>query len=51
MLPDMSFVTTFNIRDPYPFLEINTQFNYVKKWGEFAGVWFEEIEPVLDESL
>ncbi len=48
MLPDMSFVTSFNVRDPYPFLEINSQFNYVSKWGEFAGVWFEEIEPGLE---
>ncbi len=45
MLPDMSFVSSFNIRDPHPFLEINTQFNYISKWGEFAGIWFEEIEP------
>ena len=50
MLPDMSFITTFNIHDPYPFLEINTQFNYVKKWGDFAGVWFEEIEPFLENE-
>lgn len=50
MLPDMSFVTSFNIRDPQPFLEINTQFNYISKWGEFAGIWFEEIEPALEEN-
>ena len=30
-----------------PFVEISTQFHYVERWGDFAGVWFEEIEPVL----
>ncbi len=33
-----------------PFLEISTQFHYVERWGEFAGVWFEEIEPWIRES-
>ena len=28
-----------------PFIEINAQFHYVERWGEFAGIWFEEIEP------
>lgn len=28
-----------------PFLEVNTQYSYVERWGEFAGLWFEEIEP------
>ena len=27
-----------------PFVNINTQFHYVENWGEFAGIWFEEIE-------
>lgn len=45
MLPDMSFLGTYNIQDPYPFLEINTQFKYVEGWGDFAGLWFEEIAP------
>lgn len=44
MLPNMSFLRTYNIRDAFPFLEINTQFNYVERWGEFAGIWFEEIQ-------
>jgi len=30
-----------------PFIEIDTQFHYVRRWGEFAGVWFEEIEDIL----
>lgn len=29
-----------------PFVEINTQFHYVERWGEMAGVWFEEIETL-----
>jgi len=42
--PDMSFLRLYNIKNPFPFLEVNTQFNYVERWGELAGVWFEEIE-------
>ena len=45
-LPDTSFLRLYNMMDPAPFLEINTQFNYVARWGEFAPVWFEEIEPL-----
>lgn len=33
-----------------PFVEISTQFHYVERWGELAGVWFEEIEPWIGES-
>ncbi len=29
-----------------PFVEINFQYGYVEKWGELAGVWFEEIEKL-----
>ena len=43
-LPSISFLRKFNIQDAYPFLEINSQFNYVERWGEFAGLWFEEIK-------
>lgn len=42
--PDISFLRLYNIHNPSPFLEVNTQFNYVERWGELAGVWFEEIE-------
>lgn len=49
--PDMSLLKLNKIEaknaEPF-FLEINTQFNYVEKWGELAGIWFEEIEPLLD---
>ncbi len=29
------------------FVEINTQFDYVERWTAFAGLWFEEIEPLF----
>ncbi len=48
--PAMSFLKLYNIRDPFPLLVINTQFNYVERWGELAGVWFEEIEAFLGEK-
>jgi hypothetical protein len=48
-LPSISYLKQYNI-DPYPFVEINKQYNYVERWGEFAGVWFEEIEPYLKEA-
>ena len=44
IIPDVSFVKLYNIRNAVPFLEVNSQFDYVERWGELAGVWFEEIE-------
>ena len=44
-LPDISMLRPYNVQSWLPFLEINSQFNYVERWGEFAGPWFEEIEP------
>ena len=29
-----------------PFIEISTQFHYIERWGELAGIWFEEIEAL-----
>ena len=29
------------------FVEVNNQYNYVHGWTVFAGLWFEEIEPLL----
>lgn len=46
-LPSLSYLKQYNVEDAYPFLEINKQFNYVERWGEFAGTWFEEIEDFL----
>jgi len=43
-IPNISLLNLYNIRNATPFLEINRQFNYVERWGELAGVWFEEIE-------
>jgi hypothetical protein len=42
--PEMSLLTHHNIDNPYPFLVVNQQFKFVERWGEFAGLWFEEIE-------
>lgn len=40
-----------------PYLELasfpdknNTKVRYVQRWGDFAGVWFEEIDPWLKEQ-
>ena len=30
-----------------PLLVVNIQNGYVEGWSEFAGVWFEEIEPIF----
>lgn len=46
--PDVSFVRLYRIEKPTPFLEVNSQYNYVERWGELAGVWFEEIEQIPD---
>lgn len=38
-------------KDPsFVFLQIETQYNFVERWTVFAGLWFEEIEPMLDSS-
>lgn len=44
--PDMSFLKLYKLQEAAPFLEVNSQFNYVERWGEFAGLWFEEIEKL-----
>jgi regulator of replication initiation timing len=33
------------------FVEVNTQYRYVHGWTVFAGLWFEEIEPLLKEGV
>jgi len=48
-LPDISFLRLYNIKNVPPFLEVNTQFNYVERWGELAGLWFEEIDGKQNE--
>jgi hypothetical protein len=32
------------------FVEVNPQYKYVHGWTVFAGLWFEEIEPLLKEA-
>ena len=32
------------------FVEVNTQYSYVSGWTAFAGLWFEEIEPLLKQA-
>jgi len=53
-LPDYTFIQRNNIDDieAYPFLEIinNNKYQYVDRWGTFAGIWFEEIEPYLESG-
>ena len=31
----------------FVFVQIETQHNFVERWTVFAGLWFEEIEPLL----
>jgi hypothetical protein len=31
----------------FVFVQIDTQHNFVERWTVFAGLWFEEIEPLL----
>lgn len=53
--PNLKTLDTMDIKGKYepgphrafwwrPFVKISTQFHYVENWGEFAGIWFEEIE-------
>ena len=51
-LPDLSFVDRHNIKDAEPFLEIrgDQRFRYVDRYGELAPIYFEEIEPWLEEQ-
>ncbi len=38
-------------KDPsFVFFQIETQQNFVERWTVFAGLWFEEIEPLLEST-
>lgn len=38
-------------KDPaFVFFQIETQANFVERWTVFAGLWFEEIEPLLESA-
>jgi hypothetical protein len=47
-LPDISYLKHYNINieNANPFLEINKWYKYVERWGEFAGIWFEEMPEI-----
>ena len=34
----------------FVFVQIDTQHDYVERWTVFAGLWFEEIEPIFRSS-
>ncbi len=48
-LPDIAYIKHFNIdtEEAIPFLEINKWYKYVERWGDFAGIWFEEMSDLL----
>jgi hypothetical protein len=31
----------------FVFVQIDTQHNFIERWTVFAGLWFEEVEPLL----
>ncbi|MFC1953067.1 hypothetical protein ACFLWR_02930 [Chloroflexota bacterium] len=38
-------------KDPsFIFFQIQTQANFVERWTVFAGLWFEEIEPLFEST-
>jgi hypothetical protein len=49
-LPDISYLTHYNIdiKSPNPFLEVNKWYKYVERWGDFAGIWFEEMGGITE---
>ena len=51
-LPDISYLKHYNIsiEDDNPFLEINRWYKNVERWGDFAGIWFEEIDDISDPT-
>jgi hypothetical protein len=46
-LPDIAYLDHYNIHaeNAGPFLEVNKWYKYVERWGDFAGIWFEEMTP------
>ena len=49
-IPDISYLKAYNINieDASPFLEVNKWYKYVERWGDFAGIWFEEMDGVKE---
>jgi hypothetical protein len=52
ILPDITYLKHYNINieDASPFLEINKWYKYVERWGDFAGIWFEEMDDFLKST-
>jgi hypothetical protein len=52
ILPDISYLKHYkiNTEDASPFLEVNKWYKYVERWGDFAGIWFEEMDDILKSS-
>ena len=51
-IPDISYLKIYNINieDTNPFLEVNKWYKHVERWGDFAGIWFEEMDDILKSS-
>jgi hypothetical protein len=45
---DWAVMPVAGYKEPaFVFVQIDTQHNFVERWTVFAGLWFEEIEPLL----
>jgi hypothetical protein len=33
------------------FFQINVQKDFIERWTTFAGLWFEEIEPIIEQKI
>jgi DNA-binding Lrp family transcriptional regulator len=48
---EIGFSPVVGYKEPaFVFVQIDTQHNFVERWTVFAGLWFEEIEPLLAAS-
>jgi hypothetical protein len=54
--PQAPLISHFNIMNPSPFLVVTSSNfrgkteTFVNGWTTFAGIWFEEIEPLSDST-
>lgn len=44
--PEYIYITIPVQYERHLFININTQYKFVEEWTTFAGIWFEEIEPL-----
>lgn len=50
--PPMLWYNEKEAKDPARiFLQINVQMDFVERWTVFGGLWFEEIEDLLNEQV